>query len=393
VSADGGGSIGARIVERIAEIPAADWDACAGSDNPFLCHAFLAALEDSKCVSARAGWQPYHAAFEDSDGKIIGVAPMYVKSHSMGEYVFDRGWAEAYGRAGGSYYPKLQVAVPFTPVPGRRVLLRPEHDRPAVMRAAIGALAEIAHRAGVSSLHVTFPTGEQAEAFRAAGWLIRQGLQYHWENAGFASFDAFLAALSHSKRKAIRKERREVAEQGLILERLTGAALRPEHWERFYDFYIATSEHKWGRPYLNQDFFHQLGATMADRVLLVMAKKDGGYVGGALNLIGRDTLYGRNWGCRGDFKHLHFETCYYQAIEFARVEAGAQGEHKLQRGYLPQPTWSAHWIADKNFRVAVAKYLERETAAVEGEREMLQEHSPFRDGQSTGVRLDVHHRS
>jgi predicted N-acyltransferase len=384
VSADGGGSITARVVAQIADIAASDWDACAGSENPFLSHAFLHALEASKCATARTGWQPQHVVIQDDNGQIVGVVPMYLKSHSMGEYVFDRGWAEAFERAGGSYYPKLQVAVPFTPVPGRRILLRPDFDKPNALRAAMAALADLAEQSGVSSLHVTFPNGEQAAAFGAAGWLVRQGIQYHWENAGFATFDAFLAALSHGKRKSIRKERREVAEQGLVLERLTGPDLRPEHWEHFYDFYLATSEHKWGRPYLNLDFFRRLGAAMADRVLLVMAKKNGRYVGGALNLIGRDTLYGRNWGCRGDYKHLHFETCYYQAIEFAigrglqRVEAGAQGEHKLQRGYLPRPTWSAHWIANENFRDAVARYLERETEAVENEREALEEHSPFK---------------
>jgi uncharacterized protein len=385
MSADGCGPITARVVEKIADVAAADWDACAGQDNPFVAHAFLAALEASKCTTARTGWQPQHVIVEDESGQIVGAVPMYLKSHSMGEYVFDRGWAEAFERAGGSYYPKLQVAVPFTPVPGRRILLRPGYDEPRVQRAVIGALAELVRQMGVSSLHVTFASGEQAEAFRTAGWLIREGIQYHWENSGgFTTFDEFLAALSHSKRKAIRKERREVAEQGLELERITGAALRPEHWDRFFDFYMATSEHKWGRPYLNLDFFKRLGATMADRVLLVMAKKKDRYVGGALNLIGSDTLYGRNWGCRGDFKHLHFETCYYQAIEFAlergltRVEAGAQGEHKLQRGYLPRPTWSAHWIADPNFRDAVARYLVREVEAVENERELLEEHTPFR---------------
>lgn len=381
---DSGEAITVRIVERIADVPAAAWDACAGSDNPFLTHAFLEALEASHSAIARTGWAPRHVVAEDAQGRVVGVAPMYLKSHSYGEYVFDHGWADAYRRAGGQYYPKLQVAVPFTPVPGPRLLVRPDSDATAIRAGLVEALAAIADRLGVSSLHVTFCLAEEAQTFERAGWLIRQGRQFHWQNAGYKTFDDFLAALSHSRRKSIRKERREVAAQGLEIDALTGPAIEPRHWDAFFEFYIATSDRKWGSPYLTRDFFHRLGAAMADRVLLVLPRRGRDYVAGALNLIGGDTLYGRNWGSHGDFPFLHFEACYYQAIEFAiarglqRVEAGAQGEHKLQRGYLPVPTYSAHWIADANFRKAVASFLERETEMVEYEIEALGGHSPFK---------------
>ncbi len=382
--ADGGDALTVRLVERIADIAPSEWDACAGRANPFLSHAFLDALEASSSACREAGWLPQHLLAEDAGGRIVGVAPMYLKSHSQGEYVFDHGWADAYQRAGGRYYPKLQVTVPFTPVAGRRLLLRPEYDTPGPRAALIGALAEIARRRGVSSLHVTFCAAEEIADFRSLGWLIRQGIQFHWQNRGYASFDDFLASLNHAKRKAIRKERREVAVQGIAFEVLSGAEIKAAHWDAFFDFYIATGERKWGSPYLTRDFFHRLGAALAPRVALVMAAKDGHWVAGALNLIGADALYGRYWGCRGEFKHLHFETSYYQAIEFAiargleRVEAGAQGEHKLQRGYLPYPTWSAHWIRDAGFRKAVEQFLARETALIERERAELGAHSPFR---------------
>jgi predicted N-acyltransferase len=380
---DSGEAITVRIVERIADVPAVAWDACAGFDNPFLTHAFLEALEASRSAVAETGWAPRHVVAEDAQGRVVGVAPMYLKSHSYGEYVFDHGWADAYRRAGGRYYPKLQVAVPFTPVPGPRLLVRPGSDAAAIRAGLVEALAAIADRLGVSSLHVTFCLAEEAQAFERAGWLIRQGRQFHWHNAGYKTFDDFLAALSHSRRKSIRKERREVAAQGLEIDALTGPAIKRRHWDAFFEFYIATSDRKWGNPYLTRDFFHRLGA-MADRVLLVLPRRGRDYVAGALNLIGRDTLYGRNWGSHGDFPFLHFEACYYQAIEFAiarglqRVEAGAQGEHKIQRGYLPVPTYSAHWIADANFRKAVAAFLARETEMVEDEIEELGEHSPFK---------------
>jgi hypothetical protein len=381
---DGGDAITVRMVERIGDIPAADWDACAGADNPFVSHAFLEALEASRSAVAPTGWAPRHIVAEDAQGWTVGVVPMYLKSHSYGEYVFDHGWADAYRRAGGRYYPKLQVSVPFTPVPGQRLLVRPDGQAADVRAALVEALAAIADRLGVSSLHVTFCTADEAAAFEAAGWLIRHGRQFHWQNGGYRTFDDFLGALSHSRRKAIRKERREVAAQGIEIDALTGPDIEPRHWDTFFEFYMATSDRKWGSPYLTRDFFHRLGATMADRVLLVLPRLGSHYIAGALNLIGRDTLYGRNWGSRGDFPFLHFEACYYQAIDFAiarglaRVEAGAQGEHKIQRGYLPIPTYSAHWIADAGFRKAVASFLERETEMVGCEISALAEHSPFK---------------
>lgn len=382
---DGGDAITVRMVERIADIPAAAWDACAGPDNPFVSHAFLEVLEASRSAVAKTGWAPRHIVAEDAKERIVGAVPMYLKSHSYGEYVFDHAWADAYRRAGGRYYPKLQVSVPFTPVPGPRLLVRPGDDAEAIRGALIEALAAIADRLGVSSLHTTFCTADEAAAFEEAGWLIRRGRQFHWQNAGYKTFDDFLAALSHSRRKSIRKERREVAAQGIEIDALTGAEIEPRHWDAFFEFYIATSDRKWGSPYLTRDFFHRLGAAMADRVLLVLPRQGSDYVAGALNLIGRDTLYGRNWGSHGEFPFLHFEACYYQAIEFAiarglkRVEAGAQGEHKIQRGYLPVSTYSAHWIADTNFRKAVASFLARETEMVEYEIEALGEQSPFKE--------------
>ncbi|MGQ0663712.1 MAG: GNAT family N-acetyltransferase [Pseudomonadota bacterium] len=379
---DGGEAIAVSVAERIAELAPADWDACAGPDNPFVSHAFLAALEASGSATARTGWRPQHLVAAAEGGRVIGVVPMYLKSHSYGEYVFDHGWAEAYRRAGGRYYPKLQAAVPFTPVTGPRLLMRENSD--GVRAALIRALAEVAEASGVSSLHVTFCTADEAAAFAAAGWLIRRGVQYHWDNRGYACFEDFLAALTHSKRKAIRKERRAVAAQGIEVETLTGAAIEPGHWDRFFEFYISTGERKWGSPYLTRDFFHRLGATAPERAVLMMARHGRTYVAGALNLVGGEALYGRNWGAHGDFKFLHFEACYYRAIEFAisrglaRVEAGAQGEHKIGRGYLPRPTFSAHWIRDPGFRRAVKDFLARETELVIREMAELGEHSPYK---------------
>jgi predicted N-acyltransferase len=381
---DSGETITVRLVERIAEISAEAWNACAGTGNPFLTHAFLEALEASRSATAETGWAPRHVVAEDASGAVIGVVPMYLKSHSYGEYVFDHGWADAYRRAGGRYYPKLQVAVPFTPVPGPRLLLRPGDDKAPTRQAIIGALAQIAEQIGVSSLHVTFCTAKEAATFAEAGWLIRQGTQFHWANAGYKTFDEFLAALSHSRRKSIRKERREVVALGLDIDLLTGAAIEPRHWDIFFKLYLQTSDRKWGSAYLTRDFFHRLGAAMPDKVALVLAHKGKEYVGGALNLIGADALYGRNWGSHGEYPFLHFEACYYQAIEFAiqrglaRVEAGAQGEHKIQRGYLPVPTFSAHWIADRSFKKAVADFLVRETEHIEAECAELAMHSPFK---------------
>lgn len=377
------GTMTLRTIERIGDVDPADWDACAGAANPFVAHAFLKALEDSGSVGGRTGWRPQHVVLDDATGAVVACAPLYLKGHSQGEYVFDHGWAEAYERAGGRYYPKLQLSVPFTPVPGPRLLVRP--DQPGETRAALaGGLIEVARRHGVSSLHATFCTPADIEALRTAGCLVRTGFQYHWDNRGYATFEDFLGALSHGKRKSIRKERREVAAQGVEMAVLSGEALKPEHWDAFFDFYIATSDRKWGSPYLTREFFDRLQATMADRVALVMARHDRRWVAGALNLIGADTLYGRNWGCAEDFKHLHFECCYYQAIEFAiarglaRVEAGAQGEHKLQRGYLPVRTYSAHWLREPGFEKAVADFLRRETRGIDQVIEELAAHSPFK---------------
>jgi uncharacterized protein len=382
--ADGGERVTVKVVRRLADIAAAEWDACAGADNPFLCYAFLEALEASGSATRESGWQPQHLALEDAAGRLIGAVPLYLKSHSYGEYVFDWGWASAYERAGGRYYPKLQCSVPFTPVTGPRLLLRPEADA-AAADGLIAGMVELARRHKVSSLHVTFPTKAEWDRLGAAGFLQRVGQQFHWENDGYASFDDFLEALSSRKRKQIRRERRDALLGGIEIETLTGAAIEPRHWDAFYRFYRSTSDRKWGDAYLTRAFFDLIGQRMAERIVLVLARKSGRYVAGALNLLGRDALYGRNWGCTGDFPFLHFEACYYRAIDFAiarglkRVEAGAQGPHKIQRGYLPSPTYSAHWIRDPGFARAVADFLARERATVESEMEEIeQEMSPFR---------------
>jgi predicted N-acyltransferase len=373
-----------RSLRAIDEVSAADWDACAGGENPFVSHAFLRALEDSKSVGPRTGWQPHHLVLEDASGELLAAAPLYAKTHSQGEYVFDHGWAQAYERAGGQYYPKLQVAVPFTPVPGPRLLVRPDANAQQLRTALTGGLVEVARRAGVSSLHVTFANDDDMQAFESAGLMLRLGCQYHWTNQGYETFDDFLGALASRKRKQMRRERKEAAASGISLQTLEGGDIKPGHWDAFFAFYMDTGGRKWGRPYLTRDFFHCLGATMADKCVLIMAEKDGSHVAGALNLRGRDALYGRHWGCLGEYKFLHFEACYYQAIDYAirnglaRVEAGAQGEHKIQRGYLPTPTWSAHWIADTGFADAVRDFLRRERAAMEQEIAGLSQFSPFR---------------
>jgi predicted N-acyltransferase len=369
----------ARIASGVASIEAEDWDRCAGTGNPFLTHAFLSALEESGSATSRTGWQPVPVAIDGADDRPAAVMPAYVKSHSQGEYVFDHSWAAAWERAGGEYYPKLQIAVPFTPVPGRRLLT----GDPGLAPALIGAAEAIVRQHGMSSAHATFIHEEEVPLFEAAGWLIRIDSQFHWHNDGYRSFDDFLAALSSRKRKAIRKER-AAALEGLTVEHLTGGDIRERHWDAFWAFYQDTGSRKWGRPYLTRRFFSLLGERMADRILLIFALQDGMPIAGALNLIGADTLYGRYWGTIGDVPHLHFEICYYQAIEAAiargltRVEAGAQGQHKLSRGYRPVPTWSAHFIPDRGFRRAVADYLEAERPAVLREIGALDEMAPFR---------------
>ncbi|MGK6318838.1 GNAT family N-acetyltransferase [Sphingomonas sp. DT-204] len=369
----------ARIAAGVSSIPAAEWDACAGSANPFVSHVFLSILERSGSVGATSGWQAVPIVVEGAEGRAAGIAPAYAKSHSQGEYVFDHGWADAWERAGGRYYPKLQVAVPFSPVPGPRLLLRDGAQAPAL----IAALEAVTDQHGLSSAHATFVAPDQVPLFEAAGWLIRTGTQFHWTNQGYASFDEFLGALASRKRKAIRRER-AAAVEGLTIRHVTGRDLTEAHWDIFWRFYQDTGSRKWGRPYLTRAFFSLLGEAMADKCLLILAERHGRPIAGALNLIGADTLYGRYWGCTEEVPFLHFELCYYQAIDAAiarglgTVEAGAQGEHKLARGYLPVTTWSAHYIPDPNFRRAVADFLVRERQAIEQEQEFLGELGPFR---------------
>jgi uncharacterized protein len=377
-----------RVEPHIAAIPAADWDACANPDpaiyNPFLAHAFLNALEEVGSVGGRSGWAPQHLVLEAADGSVAGVAPAYLKSHSQGEYIFDHGWAEAYARAGGDYYPKLQIAVPFTPVPGRRFLARPGPDAAERERTLVAGAIELASRHGLSSLHATFVSRDEWTTLGAAGLLQRLGQQFHWANAGYQTFDDFLAALSSRKRKTVRKEREQALRNGVTIEHVRGSDITEAHWDAFFEFYMDTGGRKWGRPYLNRKFFSLLGAAMAERCLIILVKRNGRWIAGALNLIGGDCLYGRYWGCIEQHPCLHFEVCYYQAIEYAithklaRVEAGAQGEHKLARGYMPVETYSLHWIADEGFRKAVDRYLKEERAHITEERQMLAEFGPFR---------------
>ena len=372
-------TVTARLAQDVSSIPAAEWDACAGTANPFVSHAFLAALEASGSVGGRSGWQPVPIIVDDAHGQPLAVAPAYLKTHSQGEYVFDHGWADAWARAGGDYYPKLQIAAPFSPVPGPRLLLRDPAHAPALL-AAVEAVVD---QHGLSSAHATFITPDQPPLFEAAGWLIREGTQFHWRNDGYATFDDFLAALASRKRKAIRKERAAVVD-GLTIRHLTGAQIGPREWAAFWRFYQDTGSRKWGQPYLTRAFFPLLGEALGDRVLLILAERDGVPIAGALNLLGDDTLYGRYWGCTEDVPFLHFELCYYQAIDAAiarglsTVEAGAQGEHKLARGYVPVPTWSAHYLPDPGFRAAVADFLRRERAGVERDQACLGELTPFR---------------
>jgi predicted N-acyltransferase len=433
------GEMRIRVVPAIGDIPAAAWDACAhpGADdvsavaakglaglancsvgreasapavrgdtgatpfpgtarsatesvsqhptfNPFISHAFLAALEASGSAGARTGWQPQHLVAETAAGEILGVAPCYLKSHSRGEYVFDHGWAEAYERAGGSYYPKLQVSVPFTPATGRRLLVRPGAAAEETRAGLAAGLMELCRLRDASSAHLTFLTEPEWHFLGAQGFLQRMDRQFHWENAGYGSFEDFLSALAARKRKAIRRERREAVASGVTIDWLTGSDLTEAAWDAFFAFYMETGSRKWGRPYLTRTFYSLVGESMRDHILLVMARRAGRYVAGALNFIGSDTLFGRHWGAIEHHPFLHFELCYYQAIEFAiarklaRVEAGAQGEHKLARGYLPTTTYSAHYIVDAGLRRAIADYLKRERAYVEAAGEELAGYAPFR---------------
>ena len=371
----------ARVAGGVGSFEAADWDRCAGDANPFTTHAFLAALEESGSVGPGTGWQPAPVAIDGGDGRPAAVLPAYVKSHSRGEYVFDHGWADAYERAGGDYYPKLQNAVPFTPAPGRRLLAAEEALAPALIRAAEALVLQN----GLSSAHATFIDPPEVEAFERAGGRLRIDTQFHWLNEGYSGFDDFLASLSSRKRKAIRKER-TTALEGLEVRLLRGGEIVERDWDAFWAFYQDTGSRKWGRPYLTRDFFSLLGERMAERLLLVMAYRGAEPVAGALNLIGAHALYGRYWGTLTDAPGLHFELCYYQAIEWAiangvaRVEAGAQGEHKLSRGYRPVPTFSAHFFADRRLRDAVADFLEVERRAALREIAALGDFTPFRRG-------------
>ena len=418
-----------RVEPAIATIPAATWDACAyalplenistaaakrlgstadclGAEsrsqalesepqraesnsqldpgNPFISHAFLSSLEESGAACAKTGWAPQHILVEVADGTILAAMPCYLKSHSRGEYVFDHGWAEAFERAGGSYYPKLQVSVPFTPVTGPRLLVRPGPRMDSARQALVAGALELCSRRDASSLHVTFVTEPEWKYLAGLGLLARTDVQFHWLNPGYASFDEFLAALSSRKRKLIKRERREAIEGGVEIVRLSGAELTEAVWDAFFAFYMDTGSRKCGRPYLNRAFFSIVSGKMADRIVLVLAKRAGRYLAGALNFLGRHTIYGRYWGAVEAQRFLHFEVCYYQAIEhaiehkLARVEAGAQGPHKLARGYLPVTTYSAHYIANAGLRRAVAEYLAHERVHVAAESEELAALAPFR---------------
>lgn len=372
-----------RSIGSLSAIDRAQWDAVANPPgreyDPFLSWDFLEALEASGSAAPETGWSPQHFIVEDETGAIRGALPLYVKSHSQGEYVFDHGWADAFERAGGQYFPKLLTSVPFTPVTGRRVL----SEDPAIRHALLSGVVQTAAQWGVSSWHINFPDRETWSDLGRMGLLQRVDRQFIWENRDYADYDAFLADLSSRKRKALRKERRE-AQDGIKIVHLTGDALQPEHWDVFFACYQETGSRKWGYPYLNREFFDLIHQRMADRVLLVMAKSEGRYIASALNFIGSHALYGRYWGRLEDRRYLHFELCYHQAIDAAiklglqRVEAGAQGEHKLARGYRAQPVYSAHWIANESFRHAVSDYLERERAAVEADIALMAQDAPFK---------------
>ncbi len=413
------GELHVSATNAIGEVSAAAWDACANpiskpaaggnttdapvqaeseqnaaleiheldqdtGNNPFISHAFLSALEESKSVGGRTGWQPRHVLVKQADGTLIAAAPCYLKSHSRGEYVFDRGWAEAYERAGGDYYPKLQVAVPFTPAAGRRLLVRPGPRAATARQALTAGLIKLCALDDASGVHVTFATEPEFRFLGQQGFLQRTDQQFHWENADYANFDAFLAALTARKRKTIRRERADALANGISVHWLTGADLTEDVWDAFFEFYMDTGSRKWGRPYLTRTFYSLVGATMRDRILLVMAKRAGRWIAGAINFIGSHTLFGRHWGAIEHHPFLHFELCYYQAIDFAiahklaRVEAGAQGEHKISRGYMPAMTHSAHFIADPGLRRAIADYLVRERAYIAAVGAELAATAPYR---------------
>lgn len=378
-----------EVVSQIADIPAEAWNACANPDpakfNPFIAHGFLKALEDAGTVGGRTGWTPRHLVLKLATGEIAACAPCYLKAHSQGEYVFDAAWADAFMQAGGRYYPKLQIAVPFTPVPGRRLLARPGPDSEANETMLAAAAAELAERNHLSGVHITFLSEGEWNRLGARGFLQRTDQQFHWSNAGYATFDDYLASLASRKRKAMRKEREQAVAAGLTIEWLRGREITEAHWDAFFAFYMETGSRKWGRPYLNRKFFSLLGAsTVGECCLIMLAKRGGRAVAGSFHLVGGDCLFGRYWGANEHHPFLHFELCYYQAIDYAirhkiaRAEAGAQGEHKLARGYMPTKTYSAHYIVDPALRRAVADYLVRERACVDAAGEELAEYAPFR---------------
>jgi len=372
-------AIVARINDDVASLPRDQWDSCAGTANPFVSHAFLSAMEESGSVGPGTGWKPLPAVFEDQAGEFAACLPAYLKSHSQGEYIFDQQWAHSFENAGGQYYPKIQIASPFSPVPGPRLLLRDKSLAIPLLRAA----EQLAGNNGISSVHATFVSEDQLDYFRGAGWMIRADSQFHWRNDNYAGFEDFLAALSSRKRKAIKRERKKAVESVEIVQ-LGGDDIEPRHWDYFWQFYQDTGIRKWGSPYLTRSAFDLLHQKMGEKLLLILAMQDNIPVAGALNIIGEDTLYGRYWGCTHNIPFLHFEICYYQAIDAAIarglqfVEAGAQGSHKLARGYQPVPTWSAHYIVDPGFRSAIADYLERERRAVAADIEFLAEMGPFK---------------
>lgn len=373
------GELTVRLAPSVGSLDVDQWNALGGNRNPFVSHEFLTALEDSGSVGPGTGWDPVPIAVTDSDGRLLAALPAYLKTHSQGEYVFDHAWADALERAGGRYYPKLQIAAPFTPANGPRLLLKD----PALATPLLRGAEAVCLQSNLSSAHATFIEEGQRELFEQAGWLMRSDIQFHWRNCSYSSFEDFLAALSSRKRKALRRERAQAQAEVEII-RLSGDDIRPEHWDAFWVFYQDTGARKWGRPYLTREAFTLFGERMADRIVLVLALMDGRPIAGALNFVGDEALYGRYWGCTLDKRFLHFELCYYQAIEIAierglqRVEAGAQGGHKLARGYEPVQTWSAHWIANPSFREAIADYLERERAGVASDQVYLGERTPFK---------------
>jgi predicted N-acyltransferase len=383
-----------RAVSSIREIGQSRWDSvanpyltdpdCGIPFDPFVSYHFLSALEQSGSAAAETGWAAYHLMLEDDAGTTLGIVPMYLKSHSQGEYVFDYNWADAFERAGGRYYPKLQISVPFTPATGRRILTAGSDQQGEYEEHLISGVMQVAKKLEVSSVHATFLTQPQYDQMGQLGFLQRTHQQFHWLNDGYECFDDFLAALSAKKRKNIRRERRGAIENGIEIERLTGDAIGEHHWDAFYQFYLDTGNRKWGSPYLTREFFSMVGKSMPEDILLVMCKRDGRYVAGAINFIGSECLFGRNWGCVEHHPFLHFEVCYYQAIQFAierglkRVEAGAQGTHKLARGYLATHTYSAHWIVNESFSEAVRHFLDQERTHIDEEIDYMEEHSPFR---------------